>query len=556
MNELVREYLLNLLIYTKDSPMIFTRLYFWGFYAVVFAVFSIIHKKITVRNLFLFLASIFFYYKTSGLYFTLLLFTICTDYFIGHAIDRSTLKLRRQLLLTLSIALNLFILGYFKYAYFFTESYNSIFQTQHQVLNYFALFKNAVTGSGSVFDRIILPVGISFYTFQTISYTIDVYKRKIKPLNSLLDFGFYVSFFPQIASGPIVRAADFIPQMFKPYKLSGYHFGLAVFLILTGLIKKMVFGDYMAVQFINKIYANPVIFTGFENLMAVLCYSLQVYLDFSGYTDIAIGITLLMGFHYKINFNSPYKALNLEGFWKRWHISLSTWLRDYLYFPLGGNRGGSIASYILTAIIIFILVLLNGDYSLFWKFGFLAMILMLLSLKFDGLKKILDTNINLMITMLLGGLWHGSSWNFITWGGLNGLGLIFYKYWKRISPYEKLNGWYINAFKIALTFSFISFTRIWFRSPDEATADLVLDKILTDIDWSLAPKVIANFYMVFGLFAFGMIVHWLPTSLKRKYRHWFIRSHPAAKVFAVFATVLLIWQTISAEFIPFIYFQF
>jgi len=556
MPDIIKDYLLELLNFSEDSPMIFTRFYFWGFFAVVFFVFSIIHKRITARNLFLFLVSVFFYYKTSGLYFTLLLFTICSDFLIGHALAKSTHLLQRRLLLSLSIFVNLFILFYFKYAYFFTDSYNSIFQTQYQVFNYFAVFTNTVTGTGSIVDRILLPVGISFYTFQAISYTADIYRNKIKPLKNIFDFGFYISFFPQLVAGPIVRAADFIPQIHKPYSISGYQFGMAVFLILTGLIKKMVFGDYMAIQFIDKVYANPVIFTGFENLMAVFCYSLQVYLDFSGYTDVAIGVALLLGFRFNINFNSPYKAVNVAEFWKRWHISLSTWLRDYLYIPLGGNRGGSIASYILIAIILFIFVMLIGEYSLFWKISLGAIVLVVLSLKSPRLKNILDTNINLMITMLLGGLWHGASWNFITWGGLNGLGLIFYKYWRRISPYEKYKVWYVRMFKIAITFSFISFTRIWFRSPDTETANIVLNKLMLDIDWSLAPEVIRNFYIVFALFLTGMVVHWLPVHFKRSYRHWFIRSHPVIKMAAVLFTVILIWQTLSAEFVPFIYFQF
>ena len=556
MSDYLWEYIIRLLVYSEEDPMIFTRLYFWGFFTFVFCVFSILQRKITVRNLFLFLVSVFFYYKTSGLYFTLLLFTICSDYIIGHVLFRTDALIKRRLLLALSVSLNLFILCYFKYAYFFTDSYNSIFQTQHQVLNYFALFKNSITGTGSIIDRIILPVGISFYTFQAISYTADIFKKKIAPLRSIFDFGFYVSFFPQLVAGPIVRAAEFIPQMHKPFKLSGYQFGMAVFLILTGLIKKMVFADYMAVQFIDKVYANPIIFTGFENLMAVFCYSLQVYLDFSGYTDIAIGVALLMGFRFNINFNSPYKAKNTEEFWKRWHISLSTWLRDYLYIPLGGNRGGSIASYILTVIIVFIIVMLIGDHSYFWKLGLIALVLVVLCYRIPKIKLLVDTNINLMITMILGGLWHGSSWNFITWGALNGIGLIVYKYWKRISPYEKLNMWYIRAFKIALTFTFITFTRIWFRAPDKETADTVVNKLQYDIDWSLAPEVIKNFWIVFLLFLIGMIIHWLPTPFKRSYRKWFIKSHPSFKVVAVLSTIVLIWQMISAEFVPFIYFQF
>lgn len=556
MSAYLEEYLSKLILYSQDDPIIFTRLYFWVFFSLVYFVFAFVNKRVTIRNLFLFVTSVFFYYKTSGFYFTLLLFTICSDFTIGHLLNISKKLFLRRLLLAISVTTNLFILAYFKYAYFFTDSFNSLFHTNYEVLNYFSMFKSTFTGTGSLIDRIILPVGISFYTFQAISYTTDIYKKKISPLNNLFDFGFYVSFFPQLVAGPIVRASEFIPQMFKPFKLSGYQFGGAVFMILNGLIKKMVFADYMAVQFIDKVYANPLIFTGFENLMAVLCYSLQVYLDFSGYTDIAIGIALLMGFRFNINFNSPYKALNTEEFWKRWHISLSTWLRDYLYIPLGGNRGGSITSYILIVVISSVLILIIGDYSLFWKFGIVALIILFFSLRFSAFRKIINTNINLMITMILGGLWHGSSWNFITWGGLNGIGLIFYKYWKKISPYEKFKVWYVRAFKIALTFSFISFTRIWFRAPDKETADNVLHKLRFDIDWSLAPSVISNFYIVFGLFLTGMVIHWLPTPFKRHVRRWFIRSHPAIKVAAVMGTIILIWQTISAEFVPFIYFQF
>jgi alginate O-acetyltransferase complex protein AlgI len=556
MGEYIREQWMQLFLYREDAPMIFTNFYFWGFFTIVYFVFSILHKRITVRNLFLFLVSIFFYYKTSGFYFTLLLFTICSDFLIGHRLFLTNNVLKRRLLLSLSVSINLLILGYFKYAYFFTESYNSIFQTNYEVLNYFAVFKNSITGSGTLIDRIILPVGISFYTFQAISYTSDIYFRKIQPLKNLLDFGFYVSFFPQLVAGPIVRAKEFIPQIHKPFFLTGVKFGLAVFMILNGLIKKMVFGDYMAVQFIDKVYANPIIFTGFENLMAMFCYSLQVYLDFSGYTDIAIGVALLMGFRFNINFNSPYKAVSVEEFWKRWHISFSTWLRDYLYIPLGGNRGGSIASYILITVILIVLVLIIGEYSLFWKFAMGAYGLVVLSWIFPAFKKAMDHNINLMITMLLGGLWHGSSWNFVTWGGLNGLGLVFYKYWKRISPYEKWKVWYIRAFRIGLTFVFISFTRIWFRAPDKETADTVLNKILFDTDWRLAPAVIENFAVVFSLLLGGMIIHWLPTSFKRGYRNWFIRTHPWVKVGAVVATIVLIWQSITADMVPFIYFQF
>ena len=556
MSDFLKEYIVKLLTYSENEPIIFTGLFFWGFFAIVFGVYSIIHKKITLRNTFLFLVSIFFYYKTSGLYFYLLLLTICSDYMIGHRLAVTSKLLSKRLLLGLSVTINLFILFYFKYAYFFTESYNEIFQTDYKVLNYFALFKHSLTGSGSIVDRIMLPVGISFYTFQAISYTVDIYRGKLTPLKSILDFGFYVSFFPQLVAGPIVRASEFIPQMFRKYQLSGYQFGLALFMILTGLVKKMVFGDYMAVQFIDKVFAEPISYPGFANMMAVFAYSLQVYLDFSGYTDIAIGLALLMGFRFNTNFNSPYKATNVAEFWKRWHISLSTWLKDYLYIPLGGNKKGTWGSYILAIFILCVLVMLIGNMHLFWIFGLITLAVVALCVFFPAFRKHVDTNINLMVTMLLGGFWHGSSWNFIVWGGLNGIGLVFYKYWRRFSPYEKLKGWYIRAFKIAVTFVFISFTRIWFRAPDKKTADIVKDKVLYDMDWSLADKVLMGYWKVFALFAIGMIIHWLPHTFKRQYRLYFIKSPVWVKVLVVVLTVFIIWQTLSAEFVPFIYFQF
>lgn len=556
MNEIYKEYIIKLLTYSPANPLIFTGVYFWGFFAVVFGIFSIIHKRITLRNLFLFVASIFFYYKTSGLYFTLLLLTIFYDYFIGHSIYKSQNSLVRKLWLTLSIVLNLSILAYFKYAYFFTDSYNAIFGTDYKVLNYFAMFKHTLTCSGSIVDKILLPIGISFYTFQSISYTVDIYQKKLKPLNNILDYGFFVSFFPPLVSGPISRASEFIPQMLSKYHITGYQFGFAVFMILQGLLKKMVFGDYMAFHFIDKIYAAPETYPGFANLMAALCYSLQVYLDFSGYTDIAIGVALLMGFRFMTNFNSPYKALNVADFWRRWHISLSSWLRDYLYIPLGGNRKGTWASHFIIAIIACILVLLIGDYNYFWIFSAIALLFIILSKIFPAFKKQVDLNINLMITMLLGGLWHGSTWNFIIWGGINGLGLVVYKLWKKISPYEKLKGWYIRAFKIALTFAFVSYTRIWFRAPNKEIADTVRSKIFSDMDWSLAEAVLMGYWKVFVLFLLGMIVHWLPRSLKLKYRFAFIKSPVPVKLLAVVLTMFLIWQTVTAGFMPFIYFQF
>lgn len=543
-------------VFSETSPIIFTDLSFWIFFVSVYAIFTVLYKQYTVKNLFLFLVSIFFYYKTSGLFFMLLLFTISNEFFIAKAIHKSEIPWKRKFLLAYSLIINLGLLCYFKYAYFFTDSYNQIFHTENSVFNYFAHWANGYTGSHFRIDKIILPVGISFYTFQTLSYTIDIYRKKLEPVTNFFDFGFYVSFFPQLVAGPIVRAKDFIPQIRQPFNLTKYQFGLAVFMILNGLFKKMVVGDYIAVNFIDRIFGNPLLFSGVENLLAVIGYSLQVYLDFSGYTDIAIGISLLMGFRLNTNFNSPYKAKNTAEFWKRWHISLSTWLQDYLYIPLGGNRKGTIASYIIIGILsIFIALMLDAIWVL-WVVALIALILVIASRFSPGIKKAVNTNINLMITMLLGGLWHGATLNFIIWGGLNGIGLIIYKFWRKISPYEKLKSLPVHFWKVFTTFAFITFTRIFFRAEDMNQAQEVMDKIWSDLDFTLIPEIMSNFVEVFALMALGFIVHWLPKDTKWAYKKLFIKSPVWAKVTITILVVILIHQTASSEMKPFIYFQF
>jgi len=378
-----------------------------------------------------------------------------------------------------------------------------------EVVNHLALWSNRLTGSHFDVSVILLPVGISFYTFQTISYTVDIYRGKVDPVKHLLDFGFYVSFFPQLVAGPIVRASEFIPQLYKRYSLSMQEFGFALFLILKGLFKKIFIGDYIALNFVDRVFDNPTGFSGFENLSALFGYSLQVYVDFSGYTDIAIGVALLLGFRLPKNFNSPYKATNVGNFWKRWHISLSSWLKDYLYIPLGGNKKGRIM-----------------------------------------------TDVNLMITMLLGGLWHGASWQFVIWGGLNGVGLIVYKLWKRVSPYEKSKHWAVRFWKIFNTFVFITFTRIWFRSESMEKANQLIRQIFHEFNVRIIPEVVWSYRLVFGVMALGYFTHWVPERWKLDLLNGFIRTPLWAKVLISILVIFVIYQSWSADLQPFIYFQF
>jgi len=462
----------------------------------------------------------------------------------------------KKLWLSLSVLINLSILCFFKYDYFFTDTVNRLFHTDFEVVTHAALWSNQLLDTHFDISQILPPVGISFFTFQTMSYAIDLYRGLVKPVKSPVDYAFYVSFFPQLVSGPIVRASQFIPQLYQDYSLSGYDFGLSIYMILKGLFKKMFIGDYIAVNLIDRVFANPVSYSGFENLMGLYGYSLQVYCDFSGYTDIAIGLALLMGFKLPQNFNSPYKAMNVGDFWKRWHMSLSSWLKDYLYIPMGGNRGASFFTYISLATVLIFVILISGKLWLGLVFLLVILFFRILIRFFPGLKLTISTNINLMMTMLLGGLWHGASWTFVIWGGLNGIGLVIYKLWRKISPYENSSHWLATFWKIFLTFNFITFTRIWFRGESmQGTFDL-LRQISSNFGWNLVPAMMSAYWKVFLVMLLGYILHWLPYATKDKLLNWFVDTPIYAKILICALVVFVIYQSLSAGLQPFIYFQF
>ncbi|PKP22987.1 MAG: MBOAT family protein [Bacteroidetes bacterium HGW-Bacteroidetes-21] len=501
--------LLAWMLYNPKEPMLFTSLYFWIFFAVVMAGYSLVYKHKASRNIYLFIFSLFFYYKSGGYYFSLLIFSTIVDYIIGLLIGRTESKLKRLMLVTTSVVINLLVLAYFKYAYFFTDIVNSVFHTQLEVQNQLAVWTNFTFGTSLDITTIILPVGISFYTFQTISYSIDVYRKRLEPVKNILDFGFYVSFFPQLVAGPIVRAAEFIPQLYKNYKISYAEFGHAIFLILNGLIKKMIVSDYISVNFVDRIFDNPAAYSGFENLMGVYGYAIQIYCDFSGYTDIAIGAALLLGFRLPLNFNSPYKAASITDFWRRWHISLSSWLRDYLYISLGGNRKGKIRQ-----------------------------------------------NINLMLTMLLGGLWHGAHIRFIIWGGIHGLALVLDKLGKYLNPIPKKHKLFRRIAGLVFTFHVVCLAWIFFRAKDMHAIQTVLTQITSSWNLRLIPEIISVYGNIFAIIVIAFAIHWLPSRFKEKYRGWFIRTHWSLKALIAVFAIVLIYQFRTAGIQPFIYFQF
>ena len=616
LKDVLLDFVRNLFSFDQAHPLLFTQFYFWAFFAIVMAFLCVFRSKVLLRNAFIFFASLFFYYKTSGLFLILLGFVILYNYTAGLWLAKDRSKGLKKAVVVLSVIVDLSLLCYYKYAYFLTDVVNNLCGTSFVVKDWFAAAGNTVAGSQAFsVDSIFLPVGISFFIFQAVSYVVDVY-RGLKPVRNFLDFGFYLSFFPQLVAGPIVRANVFIPQLRKPFFLGRTQFGIAVFWILNGLAKKLILSDYLAVNFCDMVFENPLLYTGFENLTALFGYSLQVYSDFSGYTDIATGVAMLMGFYLPKNFNSPYKARNAAEFWKRWHISLSTWLRDYLYIPLGGNRKGTFGSYAIILGIAFLASALAGSWWVFLSVLALTLIIALLIIFKKGWRKELISDINRMDTMLLGGLWHGASWNFMIWGGLNGLGILIYRFWHNCNAYirtlvmvltvgafwtlrhffgapvfnlffwwtviilagavagmvfKSVSGpavkWIKDSWAVLMTFIFITFTRLFFRSgsnldPAEAnekawnTAKEMVNRIGGQWDWSLVPQMAWQHRSIILVFLVGMMIHWLPENFKRRYRICFAKLPLAVMVLACAAAIFIICQFVTADLQSFIYFQF
>ncbi len=547
------------------NKLVFTEFNFWLFFILVLVVFSFLHKNKLARSVFLSIISLYIYFKTSGLFLLILLLSIAVNYLFGRRIFNARSDLRRKWIIAFSAIFNLLLLGYFKYAIFFTESFNEVFHTNYEVVNHFIQYGKSWFGDDafakpapSLIGQIILPVGVSFFTFQNISYTVDIYRKEIEPVKNFFHYTFFVSFFPQLVMGPIVRARDFIPQITQPFVLNRTDFSWSVIQIVKGLVKKVVIADFLVVHFINRITENPEAYPGFVSVLAMWAYSLHIYADFSGYTDIAIGLSRLMGFELKENFNSPYKAINVADFWRRWHKSLGSWLRDYLYIPLGGNRGGTIGSYIAILFIFTFLIFITGWYDLLYIYGGLTILYVIGLFLIKDFKRFVHRDLNLLITMVIGGLWHGASENFVIWGAMNGIALIIYKYWKQISPYENKTNFFVHFWKIFLTFNFITFTRIWFKLEGDGAPNVMLDQMWNHFNftWDTFVTVLTTYQAVFWIMLGGFIIHWLPEKIKKMYEGWFIRMPLAMQAVSVSVILLLMYQAISSEAPPFVYLMF
>jgi alginate O-acetyltransferase complex protein AlgI len=550
--------LYDIFAFNEQKPLIFTQLDFWLFFIAVMILFSFTHKNYLIRSFYLTVVSLFFYFKTSGLYVILLGVSLVVNYFLGKGIYAAPTERRKKWFIVLSVLFNVLTLAYFKYAYFFTDSFNALFQTDFQVVNQLAYWANGVVGEKYFVEKIILPVGVSFFTFQSISYVVDIYRKEIEPVKNFFDYTFFVTFFPQLVAGPIVRARDFIPQIRQPHELDKRDFSDAVLQITKGLIKKIVLADYIAVHFIDKIVDAPESYPGFVSVLAMWGYSLQIYGDFSGYTDIAIGLSRLMGFKLLENFNSPYKAVSVADFWRRWHKSLGSWLRDYLYIPLGGNKGGGVGTYIATLIIFTFLIFITRWYELIYVYLGLTALYLVLYNAVPSFKTYFHRDLNLLITMVVGGLWHGASANFVIWGAMNGSALILYNHWKKISPYEQSNAWIIRFWRIFLTFNFITFTRIWFRLEGDGAPMVMLQHIVQHFNWKWDTFVLVlkTYQIVFWIMLAGYFVHWMPQKWKDDVHVLFAKFPLPVQAIAVSVTVFLMYQAVSDTFKPFVYFQF
>jgi alginate O-acetyltransferase complex protein AlgI len=458
--------------------VVFTSWAFAAFFAVVLAGMRVLRTRRS-RQLFLLVASAYFYAYWNAAYLVLLATPSLIDYWCALRIDASADRAARRRWLLVSLVTNLGLLGYFKYANFFAENVA------------------ALVGRPVPHLDVVLPVGISFYTFKTLSYTIDVYRGDLPVCRSLWQYAMFVTYFPELVAGPIVRASVFLPQMTRSLEPSLPRACAGLQLALVGVTKKLVVADRLAVL-VDPVFSDPHAFAPATVLSAVVAYSLQIYCDFSGYSDIAIGVSKVIGFDLPENFRMPYLATSIAEFWRRWHITLSTWLRDYLYIPLGGNRRGRARTYA-----------------------------------------------NLMITMLLGGLWHGASWTFVFWGLLHGVALAAHRAWSERrppgrAPFGGVVGW-------AATYAFVCVAWVFFRAKDFGTAAAILRKLA----W-LDPGGVVWFYLPLALLVpLVVAAHWLGaravTSLPRP---------GFASGFALTAWLVALYLFSTLDTSPFIYFQF
>lgn len=457
--------------------------------------------------LFVIAFSLYFYYKSAAEYCFILLGVCVSDYLLGISMERTANKAVRRLIVAINVTINVGMLVYFKY-------FNLLFET---IANFAKIDFDPLD--------IVLPAGISFFTFRSISYIVDIYRGQIKACHNFMSYTFYLTFFPPLLAGPVVRAKDMLPQIEANPVATKAMVSEGLFLIMCGLVKKVIVADYISQNFVDRIFDNPTLYSGFENLIGMYGFAIQLYCDFSGYTDMAIGLALLMGYRFLDNFRSPFKSQNPTEFWHRWHISLSTWLRDYVYIPLGGNRCGRVRHHF-----------------------------------------------NQMCTMIIGGLWHGASWMYMIWGALHGSFLIIHKELRRMAMRRRNNEYDPDlpaefaeperpskmrvAVNIFLTFNLIAATFIFFRASDMQTATDIFTQIFTNFHSDVAWQFITGYMMIFIAMALGFAMHFAPKRWTRVLKKTYARTPLLLQALVLAIILFLIIQVRSSEIVPFVYLQY
>lgn len=487
------ERLLDLLAYDPNNPMLFNSGLFLVLFTLFILAYQCVRKQRIVRMLLVIAFSLYFYYKSSSWCVLILCGVCCSDYLLGLLMGKISGDLLRRGIVAVNVLVNVGMLVYFKYFNLLADAFASIISTEFNPV------------------EVLLPAGISFFTFRSISYIVDLYRRQMEPCRNFLDYAFFLTFFPPLLAGPVVRAKDMLPQIAGNPSATKAMISEGLFLIMTGLVKKVVIADYISGNFVDRIFDNPMLYSGFENLLGCIGFTIQLYCDFSGYSDMAIGVALLMGYRFKENFAAPFKSSSPTEFWRRWHISLSTWLRDYVYIPLGGNRCSKPRAYF-----------------------------------------------NQFATMVIGGLWHGASWMYLFWGAYHGILLVLHKTLRKFSPIPEAYRAHpvVRMINIGVTFMLVVFGFTLFRAPDLATAGSMLSQIFTNFHIGVAPQFLDAYMMIVTVAVMGYIAHMTP----RVWTTGVMNAYAGMSVIwqaAILAAVLfVVVQTRQSELVPFIYLQY
>ncbi len=507
--------LAEILLYHPAQPMLFNTCLFMLLFAGFMCVYKMLGRFRVIKMIFVIIFSLYFYYKSSGLCVLVLLGVCLSDYLLGMWMEKVSVpgrehKFLRRFIVFMNVSINVGMLAYFKYFNLIIDTISKFTSLRIEVVD------------------LILPAGISFFTFRSISYIVDIYRGDIKATHSLLNYTFFLTFFPPLLAGPVVRAKDMLPQIQANPVATRDMVSEGFYLIILGLIKKVVIADFISGNFVDRVFDNPALYSGFENMMASIGFTIQLYCDFSGYSDMAIGIALLMGYRFLDNFNSPFKSQNPTEFWHRWHISLSTWLRDYVYIPMGGNRCSRSRAYF-----------------------------------------------NQFATMVIGGLWHGASWMYVIWGAVHGALLVLHKMYRRAlvsvtgqtvvsesgevmivaaAPVKK-SPWR-RGMNMVVTFLLIAATFIFFRAPSMEDVGMMWHQMLFDFHLSVAPQFIDSYLAIVLLIAGGYLLHISPASWGIRLKSIFMGMPAVIQSVIVALVIILVIQVRQSEIVPFIYLQY